>query len=133
MALKNQEDLERDAAVRAARNETRRARRRAKLGYVLAAAAATLGVWGVTQYVDNRLREDLNHIAEANCLGAISTYEKYNDLVQHQIETQREAIILNLARGDKARAALNRRAVTRLTKDKIDVPAPEECSRPLLP
>jgi hypothetical protein len=98
-----------------------------KVGYVLLAIGSILGIWAVSNRNDVNLRRDINRLGVSSCLSSIKTYGKFNDQIETQIETQREGLAINLERGDKQRAAINRSAIKRLTRDKIVPPTPKVC------
>lgn len=106
--------------------------RRVTIGYVVLAIATVFGIWAFTNRVDDKIREDLNKVAEAQCLGSIPTLKKYNDFVDTQIEANREARKINAERGDTERVKLNTETIIRLQGNKLRVPSPRDCSAPLL-
>lgn len=115
---------------------TGRIEKKAVAGYIVLALSCIVGIWGVSEHSDKQLREDINHVVKISCLESRkpnSTINKYNDFLDDQIQTNREALATNLSRGDEPRVAINRRAIARYTKDKIAIPTIRECEKPLLP
>ncbi len=110
-------------------------RNKAIVGYLILAAACIMGIYSVSKQNKESLRDDINRFAQVSCLASrqpTSSINKYNDLVEHQIQTWRQARELNLARGDLKRAGLNTKAIIRLQADKIPIPTAKECSAPIL-
>ena len=105
---------------------------RVLVGYVVLAVAGIIGVWGVTERLDNKLRNDLNTAAVNACIGSIETFKKYNSLIDLQIQATREARDLNIRIGDLERAELNTDSIIRYQEAKLPVPTEDECRGRLL-
>jgi hypothetical protein len=106
--------------------------KRVVVGYVILAIAAVIGIWAFTNRADRNLRSEINKLSVAGCIGSIATYNKFNDLVKTNIETQQESLIINLRSGDTKRAAINRRSIKRLKSDLIIPPTAVQCNKPIL-
>ncbi len=106
--------------------------KRVVLGYVALALAMTVGVFATTKAIDQKLRNDLNKIAQKQCLASIPTYKKLNEGLQAQIEIQKDAFHLNLSQGDVRRASLNRDAIKKLQDAKLNAPTKKTCKRKLV-
>lgn len=106
------------------------------IGYVVLAVAGIFGIWGVTEHSDRQIRRDINSFAKASCLmqrQPNSTLNKYNRLVEVDIQNLREARKINMARGDDARVKSNTKSIIRLQTTKIPIPSERECNAHILP
>lgn len=101
--------------------------KRVALGYAVLAIACAFGIWGVTQRIDNQLREQLNIFLVQNCEASIPTLKKFNQGVQSDIEQLEDALFINQQRGDSQRVAANKRAIAAKKNQKLHVPTVEEC------
>jgi hypothetical protein len=106
--------------------------RRVALGYAVLAVAVCAGIFSLTTRVDHKLRHDLNQLGVKGCLASIPTYKKFNSTIQVQINAQKDALQLNLGRGDVERAAINRKAIKDLQNSKLKVPTKESCSKKIV-
>lgn len=105
------------------------------LAYIVLAAAMAAGVWAFTNNSKENLKNDINVVVKASCLASRqpdSPINKFNDLVELQIEASRDARELNLERGELARARLNTENIIKLQESRIPVPSEKECEAPLL-
>lgn len=106
--------------------------RRVRNGYIVLALACIMGIWAVSNRADNRLREDINTVARAQCLGSIPTLKRYNSLVDIMIESNRSAREIALAEGDVKRVKLNTQNIIKLQDAHLRVPNAKECDAPIL-
>lgn len=105
----------------------RRYFKRVALGYVILAIAFSAGVWGITQRVDNQLRNQINDFLVVSCLNSITTIKKFNQGIEADIELQRDAMKINLSRGDRERVLLNQKTINAKLASKLHVPTKQEC------
>lgn len=106
------------------------------LAYIVLAAAMVAGVWAFTKNAKDNLKNDINTFAKASCLASRqsdSPLNKFNNLIDLQIEANRDARKLNLERGDIARSKLNTENIIELQESRIPVPSERECQAPILP
>lgn len=106
--------------------------RRVAIGYVVLAIATVFGISAMTDRADERLRDDINALAEKQCLGSIPTLNKFNGLVDLQIDANRRAREIAEAENDEARVKLNTQNIIKLQESKLRVPNERECSAPIL-
>lgn len=106
--------------------------KRAIMGYVVLAIAATVGIWGVSHRNDVNLRHEINSLSEKSCIGSISTLNKYNDFVNTQIAANVKARALNVKHGRDEAARLNDINIARLKTDLLVPPTKEQCQKPIL-
>lgn len=100
---------------------------RVLMGYVILAVACIVGIWSLSNLQDKHLRTDINKLGVAGCLNSIGIYNKFNDSIQTQIDTQKKARRINLMNGLNNRVALNEKTIKELESDKIKPPTKEEC------
>lgn len=106
----------------------RRYFRRVTFGYLILAVATCIGIWGVGNRFDNQLRNQINTFIVANCKSSIPTLTNFNAGLDADIEIQKDALALNLSRGDIQRAMINRKAIQAKKNSKLHVPTLEECN-----
>jgi hypothetical protein len=106
--------------------------RRVALGYIILALGMTIGIKALSDNVDDNIRNDINQVAEANCLGSIPTFNKFNNLVENMIDSNRGARMIAQAEGDIARVKLTTANIIKLQESKLRVPNVKECSAPIL-
>lgn len=105
---------------------------RVRNGYIILAFACAIGIWALANRVDAQLRDDINSIAEQQCIGSIPTLNKFNNLVDVQIESNRARRALAEQAGDEEIVAITTNTIIKLQKSKLRVPNAKECSAPLL-
>jgi hypothetical protein len=110
----------------------KRAFNQIRIGYIILAVAAAVGIWAVSNRTDNHIRRDINRVAQKQCLAGIVTVNKYNDLVDSILKTRRDSLRLALKDHDAQQVLVNKRAIRRYAKDKIIPPTPAECKIHLL-
>lgn len=98
-------------------------------GYLVLAAAMTIGIWGVSYHTNNQLRKQINLFIIASCKSSIPTLKNFNQSVQADIDAQIDALYINQKRGDFQRVALNKRIISDKKKAKLHVPTIEECNQ----
>jgi hypothetical protein len=105
------------------------------IAYIVLAAAMAVGVWSFTNNAKQTLKDEINAVVKASCIQSRnpdSTINKFNDLIDIQIQNTRDARTLNLKIGDIERAKLNTKAIIRLQSNRVPVPSVRECEAPLL-
>lgn len=106
--------------------------RRVAIGYIILAVATVFGIKAVSDRSDNQLRNDINAYAHQSCLGSIPTLNKFNNLIELNIESNRGAREIALREGDDARVRLTTQNIIKLQESKLRVPNAKECSAPIL-
>lgn len=106
--------------------------RRVTYGYLILAIAATIGIYAVSNRNDTNLRRDINALAARNCIAGIPTLNKYNDLVNDQIQANIKSRALNIKHGRDQAAKINDDNIARLSQDLLTVPTKEQCQKPIL-
>lgn len=105
------------------------------VAYLFIAIGTTLGVWFVGHNSAQELKDSINDVVEQGCLASRSpnsTISKYNDFLDDQIQTNKDARVINLKQGATARAQINTDAINRYMKDKAHIPTVKECNVPAL-
>lgn len=129
-----------DAQIEALRDDpahymtpgARRYFRRVAIGYLILAIGTSFGIKALTERTDDAVRNDINEIAKAQCLGSIPTLNKYNSLVQIQIEANRDSREIALKEGDIPRVRLTTKNIIKLQDAFLRVPSAKECEAPIL-
>lgn len=106
--------------------------KRAMVGYLILAVGVTVGLYKVADNNDSALRREINQYAVQSCLGSRSTLEKYNSLVQTQIEANLDAEELALIQGRLQAAKINSDNIKKLKTDFLHVPTVKECQKLIL-
>lgn len=107
--------------------------RRVWMGYIVLALAGIIGVWGVTERVDEKIRKDINSYSSLACKTTTrGTIILFNKFVDTNIAIQKDALENNLKRGDIERAAININAIKNFEDSKLPVRTDEDCDRPIL-
>lgn len=109
--------------------------RERKAAYILVSLGAVLGVWFVGHNASENLKTQINEFGVQSCLAQrspTSPTNKFNNFLDDQIQTQREALAINIKAKELARVAANKRAISRYQADKLHIPTVAECNNPLL-
>ena len=107
--------------------------RRVWMGYAVLALAGIIGVWGVTERLDEKIRKDINSYSSLACKTTTrGTIILFNKFVDTNIAIQKDALENNLKRGDTERAAININAIKNFEDSKLPVRTDEDCDRPIL-
>lgn len=104
------------------------------LGYIVLSFAMVAGMWAFSNNSKANLRDEINEVVKISCLAnrqPDSSINKFNNLVELQIDVNRDARTLNLGRGDLARAKLNTDHIIKLQDSRIPIPSVKECNAPL--
>ncbi len=106
-----------------------------KVAYILVSLGAVLGVWFVGHNASEDLKNQINDFGVKSCLAQRlpnSSSNKFNNFLDDQIQTQREAYAINVQAKEFKRSAANKRAIARYEADKLHIPTVKECNSPLL-
>ncbi len=112
-----------------------RYRDKAIAGYIILAVATTIGIYAISNNAKEDLKSKINTFATVSCLASRqkdSPVNKFNDLIDLQIQSNRDARQLNLARGDIKRANINTKIIIRLQGNRIPVPSARECQAEII-
>jgi len=106
--------------------------RRVSLGYLILAIGCMLGIKFVADNAEQGVRNDINEAVVIQCKQSIPTINKFNDLIDIQIESNRAARAIAMSEDDNKRVALATRNIIRLQENKLRIPSVRECEAPLL-
>jgi hypothetical protein len=103
-----------------------------KFAYIILAVGVIIGIYFLGVQSSSKLKNDINHVVTTLCLANRPTIIRENKLRDIQIEVNNDLFKLNLYRGDKQRAILNKRQAIALKNAKKHVPTKQECNKKLL-